>query len=374
MVDVHRAGVELVHAVDGHVLVGNAHDQVRAGVAVGVVHRPREPELIPSLRGSSIVGQCLRDLRSSLAPAVDHADQSGLGDSVDRRLRVRDHQVEQAVAVEVLAGSGTRCCRRRGNRLGVSTARHSDRDHRHPNQGAERPASYAHTPPRDHQIHRNSALVTPCARGTTDRSVMIMYAAHKIDSSHQRLFPAIGECAFRQISRRRNTIRTPARHAMTAIRTPRRAGGPVVPCVNVNHRRKDTANTLAALNRSAPSDPTAPRSTPSWRTFPHIPAWASAAGRRKNKVKLCFPRPTPPGPTRSWPAAAVHPGQREPPQPPRANPGPAPIPVLAQHRYRPTSTSLQPGAVNAPASVAKRASAGAGAPSHPQSEHRLGGQ
>ncbi|MGW5603186.1 hypothetical protein ACWEWL_29430 [Streptomyces rochei] len=74
-----------------------------------------------------------------------------------------------------------------------------------------------------------------------------MYAAHKIDSSHQRLFPAIGECAFRQISRRRNTIRTPARHAMTAIRTPRRAGGPVVPCVNVNHRRKGTANTPAAL-------------------------------------------------------------------------------------------------------------------------------
>lgn len=74
-----------------------------------------------------------------------------------------------------------------------------------------------------------------------------MYAAHKIDSSHQRLFPVIGEGAFRQISRRRNTIRTPARHAMTAIRTPRRTGGPVVPCVNVNHRRKDTANTLAAL-------------------------------------------------------------------------------------------------------------------------------
>lgn len=89
-------------------------------------------------------------------------------------------------------------------------------------------------------------------------------------------------------------------------------------------------------------------------------------GEERTRSSCASPRPTPPGPTRSRPAAAVHPGQRGPPQPPRANPGPAPIPVLAQHRCPPhPDASLQPSAVNAPASVAKRASTGAGAPLTP---------
>lgn len=72
----------------------------------------------------------------------------------------------------------------------------------------------------------------------------------------------------------------------------------------VNRRRKGTANTLAALNRSAPPAPTAFPSTSSWETSPPAPAPTSAAGRRRTRSNCVSPRPTPPGPTRSRPTSA----------------------------------------------------------------------
>jgi transposase len=106
----------------------------------------------------------------------------------------------------------------------------------------------------------------------------------------------------------------------------------------VNHSRKGTANTLAALKSIAPPGLTAPRSTSFWTTSPPTPDWTSAAGRRGTRLSCASPRPRVLGqPDRGAlrPAAAVHPGEFEPSQPSRADPGPAPLPALAQHQRPP---------------------------------------
>lgn len=72
------------------------------------------------------------------------------------------------------------------------------------------------------------------------------------------------------------------------------------------------------------------------------------------------------GPLRA--TAAVHDRQLPPPQPHRPDPGPARLPALAQ-RQRPSTTFSQPSAANAPASAARKASAGADAHSQRQSDH-----
>lgn len=59
---------------------------------------------------------------------------------------------------------------------------------------------------------------------------------------------------------------------------------------------------------------------------------------KKNRVELCSLRPTTRGPTRSKPisaTAAVHDRQLPPPQPQRANPGPARLPAPAKHQQPP---------------------------------------
>ncbi len=106
----------------------------------------------------------------------------------------------------------------------------------------------------------------------------------------------------------------------------------------VNHRRKGTANTLAALKSIRAARPDG---APIYIILDNLSAHTGADIRRwakKNKVELCF-TPT----YASWanpieahfgPLRQFTLGVFEPPQPSRADPGPAPLPALAQ-RQRP---------------------------------------
>lgn len=72
----------------------------------------------------------------------------------------------------------------------------------------------------------------------------------------------------------------------------------------------------------------------------HPPLGEEEQGRAVLHPDLRFLGQPDRGPPR--PAAAVHPGQLPPPQPPRANPGTAPLPALAQHQRPPPRRTRRP--------------------------------
>lgn len=107
----------------------------------------------------------------------------------------------------------------------------------------------------------------------------------------------------------------------------------------VNRRRKGTANTLAALKSIRAARPDgAPiyiilDNLSAHTGQGHPPLGEEEQGRAVLHPDLRLLGQPDRGPLR--PTAAVHPGQLEPPQPPRADPGPAPLPALAQHQCPP---------------------------------------
>ncbi|GAA3482937.1 hypothetical protein GCM10018966_093840 [Streptomyces yanii] len=137
----------------------------------------------------------------------------------------------------------------------------------------------------------------------------------------------------------------------------------------VNRRRKGTANTLAALKSIRAARPDG---APIYIILDNLSAHTGADIRRwakKNKVELCFtptyaswanPMEAHFGPLRQFTLANSH--HRSHPTQPRhctaTCAGAMPTPA--------TPTYLPPNARNAPASAARRASAGADAPSTPQ--------
>ena len=137
----------------------------------------------------------------------------------------------------------------------------------------------------------------------------------------------------------------------------------------VNRRRKGTANTLAALKSIRAARPDG---APIYIILDNLSAHTGANIRRwakKNKVELCFTPTYASWPTRSrrtsarcgsspWPTTTTAATPRKPRHCTATCAGATPTPA--------TPTYSPPNARNAPASAAKRASAGADAPSTPQ--------
>ncbi|MGY3204682.1 hypothetical protein ACVW19_005197 [Streptomyces sp. TE5632] len=139
----------------------------------------------------------------------------------------------------------------------------------------------------------------------------------------------------------------------------------------VNRRRKGTANTLASLKSIRAARPDG---APIYIILDNLsapPARTSGAGRRGTRSSCASPRPTLPGPTRARPASA------------RCGSSPWSTPTTPTTRCKlgsctatcagatltlVTPTCWPPNARNAPASAARRASAGADAPSALQLE------
>jgi transposase len=130
----------------------------------------------------------------------------------------------------------------------------------------------------------------------------------------------------------------------------------------VNRRRKGAVNTLAALKPIRAARPDGAPIYVTWTTFPPTREPRSAAGRRRTRSSRVSRRPTPPGPTRSR-RTSVHCGS-----------SPSPTPSIPATPRRPgrctaicagatptpaTPTCWPPNAANAPASAARKASAGA---------------
>lgn len=112
----------------------------------------------------------------------------------------------------------------------------------------------------------------------------------------------------------------------------------------------------------------APGRRPDLRHPGHLSAHKGDKIRRwakKNRVELCFTRPTPPGPTRSKPISG-HRGSSRSPTPTTATtacrPGPCTLTCAGRTTTPATPTSSRRSVANVPAPEARRASAGADVP------------